>query len=256
MKKCAVFNDLSGFGKCSLAANLPILSAFQLEAHPFPTAVLSNQTAYESFALADVSRKTADFLAEWEKLGARFDGILTGYFINAQQVNLICEFIKKQGALTVVDPVMGDGGERYSGFDDELCKSIKRLCLLADVITPNSTELFILTGEEDVEAAAEQLINSGIGAVVVTGIESEGKIGCRVFTKDDERCMLADKHGDYYSGTGDIFTSVLTAELLNGLDVFSAADKAVKFVSDACGVTPAGNPENGVDFERIITKYI
>jgi pyridoxal/pyridoxine/pyridoxamine kinase len=43
MKKCAVFNDLSGFGKCSLAADIPILSVCGIEAHPFPTAVLSNQ---------------------------------------------------------------------------------------------------------------------------------------------------------------------------------------------------------------------
>ncbi len=256
MKKCAVFNDISGFGKCSLAANLPILSAFQIEAHPFPTAVLSNQSAYESFAIADISDHTASFLFEWEKLGASFDAVLTGYFFNKNQVNSVMNFIKSQNALLVVDPVMGDGGERYKGLGDELCESIKALCLLADVITPNETELSLLTGERNIEKAVGALLASGIGAVVVTGCEINGKIGCRVFTPSVNKAFYAEKSGGYFSGTGDVFTSVLTAGLLNEKDVFSAAETAVGFVSDACRITLPGNPENGVDFERIIANYI
>jgi pyridoxal/pyridoxine/pyridoxamine kinase len=53
---------------------------------------------------------------------------------------------------------MGDGGEKYTGFDDALCESIKALCLCADVITPNETELYILTGERDINKAAQGLI--------------------------------------------------------------------------------------------------
>ncbi len=252
MKKCAVFNDISGFGKCSLAADLPILSACGVEAHPFPTAVLSNQTAYDSYALADISEYTNAFLTQWKRLGARFDGVLTGYFINASQVNSVIDFIKSQNSLVVVDPVMGDGGERYSGFDDELCRSIKKLCLCADVITPNETELFILTGECNVDSAAEKLLASGVSAVAVTGLESEGKIGCRVYTKQEVRAFFETKTGSYYSGTGDVFASVLTGKMLCGEDVFSAALTAVRFVSDACRLTNQDDAENGIDFEKIL----
>ena len=253
MKKCAVFNDLSGFGKCSLAADIPILSVCGIEAHPFPTAVLSNQTAYASYALADVSRCTDAFLSEWQKLGASFDGILTGYFVNAAQVNSVINFIKNQNALTVVDPVMGDGGEKYTGFDDALCEGIKALCLCADVITPNETELYILTGKRDINKAAQGLIAAGIPEVVVTGLEAQNKIGCSVFTKDKTAEFFEEKTGGYFSGTGDIFASVLTAKMLGGADVFSAAQRAVSFVSYACKITEPGNSENGVDFEKALS---
>ena len=47
MKKAAVFNDLSGFGKCSLTAAIPVLSAQGVQGCPMASAVLTNQTGYE-----------------------------------------------------------------------------------------------------------------------------------------------------------------------------------------------------------------
>ena len=47
MKKAAVFNDLSGFGKCSLTAAIPVLSAQGVQCCPMASAVLTNQTGYE-----------------------------------------------------------------------------------------------------------------------------------------------------------------------------------------------------------------
>lgn len=57
MKKIAVINDLSGFGKCSLTAAIPVISALGLECCPMPTAVLSNQTGFESFYCDDFTDK-------------------------------------------------------------------------------------------------------------------------------------------------------------------------------------------------------
>ena len=79
MKKCAVINDLSGFGKCSLTASIPIMSAMGVEVHPLLTAVLSNQTAYDSFKSVSLTHTMRPFIDEWKKLGAKFDGILTGF---------------------------------------------------------------------------------------------------------------------------------------------------------------------------------
>ena len=45
MKRMALLNDLSCFGKCSLSVAMPILSAFGVEAVPLPTAILSTHTA-------------------------------------------------------------------------------------------------------------------------------------------------------------------------------------------------------------------
>ena len=48
LKKIAVIHDLSGMGKCSLTAAIPVISAMGVQACPLPTAVLSNQTGYGS----------------------------------------------------------------------------------------------------------------------------------------------------------------------------------------------------------------
>lgn len=53
MKKIAVINDLSGLGKCSLTAAIPVISVMGVQAVPLPTAVLSNQTGYASYFYDD-----------------------------------------------------------------------------------------------------------------------------------------------------------------------------------------------------------
>ena len=42
-KKIAVLNDLSGYGRCSLTAAMPVISALKVQCCPVVTAVLSNK---------------------------------------------------------------------------------------------------------------------------------------------------------------------------------------------------------------------
>ena len=79
VRKIAVVNDISGMGRCSLTAAIPVLSVLGLECCPLPTAVLSNQTGYDSFFCADFTEQMEAYIAEWRKRRINFDGILTGY---------------------------------------------------------------------------------------------------------------------------------------------------------------------------------
>lgn len=79
MKTCAVINDLSGFGRCSLGAAMPVLAAMRVEVHPLLTSYFTNQTGYASFQYADLTGFMDAVCTEWQKLGASFDGILTGF---------------------------------------------------------------------------------------------------------------------------------------------------------------------------------
>ncbi len=149
MRKIAVVNDISGMGRCSLTAAIPVLSVLGLECCPLPTAVLSNQTGYDSFFCADFTEQMEAYIAEWRKRRINFDGILTGYLASARQADTILSFLeefKTENTLYVCDPVMADDGRVYDTYDDALCGKIKMLAGKADVITPNLTELCILTG--------------------------------------------------------------------------------------------------------------
>ena len=77
MKKIAAVNDLSGFGKCSLTAAIPVMSALGVQCCPLVTGVFSNQTGYDSFYCRDCTDDMVPCIEEWKKLGAEFDGILT-----------------------------------------------------------------------------------------------------------------------------------------------------------------------------------
>ena len=78
MKKIAVINDLSGLGKCSLTAAIPVISVMGVQACPFPTAVLSNQTGYETYFCEDFTEHMAPYMEEWKKRGFVPHGIYTG----------------------------------------------------------------------------------------------------------------------------------------------------------------------------------
>ena len=53
MKKIALINDLSGFGKCSLTAAIPVISIMGMQACPLPTAILSAQTGFDHYFCDD-----------------------------------------------------------------------------------------------------------------------------------------------------------------------------------------------------------
>ena len=79
-KKIAIINDLTGFGKCSIAVELPIISAMAVQCCPVPTSIFSNHTAYPEYFFDDYTDKMQDYIDNWKKLGLRFQGILTGVY--------------------------------------------------------------------------------------------------------------------------------------------------------------------------------
>ena len=156
MKKIAAVNDLSGFGKCSLTAALPVVSALGVQCCPLVTGVFSNQTGYDSFYCRDCTDDRVPCIEEWKKLHADFDGILTGFIANGKQGEIIHKLIDVFGngkTVIAVDPVMADNGKMYDAYTHNTCMKIKELTKEADIITPNLTELCIFAASAEDERA-------------------------------------------------------------------------------------------------------
>lgn len=66
MKKCAVINDISGFGNCSLTAAVPIITSMGIRVNPIVTGVFTNQTGYDDFASADLTDLIPQFTVQWK----------------------------------------------------------------------------------------------------------------------------------------------------------------------------------------------
>ena len=112
-KKIAVINDLSGYGHCSLAVTLPIISALGIQACPVPTAILSNHTGFPSEYKYDFTDHMEPYIDAWKQLKLNFDGIITGYMNYDSQVKVAAHFIehfKKPETVVLVDPAMADNG--------------------------------------------------------------------------------------------------------------------------------------------------
>ena len=71
-KKIAVINDMSGFGRCSLAVAIPIISVMKIQCCPVPTSIFSNHTGFESFFFEDYTDRMQPYINEWKKLGLTF----------------------------------------------------------------------------------------------------------------------------------------------------------------------------------------
>ena len=128
---------------------------------------------------------------------------------------------------------------------------------MADIITPNLTELKILSGEEDILLGGEKMLERGIKSVIVTGVVEDGKIANYVFhggcvRKNKTEFIKSATEGGSFSGTGDIFSSFVLGKILNGFSVFQAVEQAVDFISKAIKASDIKNRNDGIDFEPFL----
>ncbi len=281
-KKIAVINDLSGFGRCSLTAAISAISVMGVQPCPLPTAVLSAQTGYPSYYCDDYTDKMEHFREEWEKMGAQFDGIYTGFLASEAQVEHIFRFLDtfyKEDTFLLVDPVMGDEGRVYAMFTDGLLKQMKELAGKADIITPNLTEICLLTDYNfsdiqnmsdtkqmiaKIEQMAQEMIRKGPKTVVVTGIryidekDKKKKIGNLVVTEQKSQLSAFPYIGGSFSGTGDLFASVIAGGMARGDDIFRIINLAGEFIEQAMkdSVMDQVEANDGVNYEKYLKMLV
>ena len=241
-KKIAVINDISGFGRCSIAVSLPIISMLKVQCCPLPTSIFSNHTGFPSFFFEDFTKNMEPYMEEWKKLDLKFNGISTGFLGSAEQIRIVQEFIsefKSKDTLVIVDPVMGDYGKTYSTYTEEMCQRMKQLACKADILTPNLTEACILTDtpyKEDWKVAevielAEKLSEQGPEKVVITGVSQKSYICNFCYEKGTEPSIVkTQKVGTQRSGTGDIFSAVISADAVNGVNFHDSEKRASLFI--------------------------
>ncbi|MBR3269468.1 MAG: pyridoxamine kinase [Oscillospiraceae bacterium] len=266
--RVACINDLSGFGRCSLTTALPVLSVMGVQACPAPTAVLSKHTGFPGFTFTDLTDGMAAYFESWNDL--RFDWIYSGFLGSVDQIELVRRFFRSQKALNpackiLLDPVMGDDGKKYSTYTKELCDAMRQLVAEADVITPNITEACLLTdtayhGEAlhhaEAAALAEQLMLLGCGSVVITGIVQENTIGNLTYYNGKTNFYRVHRTECLFSGTGDLFASVLCGALAGGASLNEAVKKSGQFLSEVTQYTLQENTPaaEGVLFEPLLRK--
>lgn len=272
--KVATIQDLSGYGRCSLTVAIPLLSAMGVQVCPIPTVVLSTHTGgFGKPVYEDLTPMLDGYIAHWQALGLQFDALYSGYLGDEEQINQVLHLFKafkREKTFTLVDPVMGDGGKLYSKFTPYMQGRMRELVAVADIVTPNLTELYFLLGlsytEEALDEAqigelAAKLGELGPKQVVMKGIRTEG--GKKVNVAYDKvrnqlDMMPYEEIPMHYPGTGDAFASVLVGGLIKGMGLSEAVEHAAQFVKKAVEVTKeAGtDPREGVLIEKVLGELI
>lgn len=282
MKRIALINDLSGFGKCSLTAAIPVISVMGLQACPLPTAILSAQTGFEDYFCDDFTDRMDCFTEQWKKMNVSFDGIYSGYLADALQMEKVLCFLtqfKEENTLYLADPVMGDHGKPYSMFSTEFLQGMKELTLKADVITPNLTELCLLADEDyeqmiahrqdkdyaqRIKGVCDRLLAKAQRkqTIIVTGIvrEKTDKEYVGNLAVSEKECYHIENPytGMGFSGTGDLFASVICGSLVKGLSIREAMEKAAYFLQEAIEEASSEKipPMHGVNFEKYLFRLL
>ena len=241
-KKIAVINDFTGFGRCSIAVALPVISMLKVQCCPLPTSIFSNHTGFKSFFFDDYTEKMPAYIQEWKKLGLQFDGISSGFLGSKEQIHIVTKFFqefKTEQNLIVVDPVMGDYGKTYSTYTPQMCEEMKKLVSYADILTPNVTEACILTDTTykerftmaEYKKMTETLCEKGPSKIVISGIVQGEFIANYCYERGQEpKIVRSHKVGTQRSGTGDIFAAIIAADAVNGVPFEESVRKASRFI--------------------------
>lgn len=270
MSNIMVFNDISTVGNCSMAAVIPVLNAMGHNVFPVTTAVLSSQTAFESFYLDDRLDSLNFIGRELENLDFKIDAMLLGYLPSAIDIENLWAIVNRhlqKGAKLYVDPILGDNGEIYPTVDENLCAYMQELIGRADVIFPNLTEACLLSGtdyvdtiyhiadgdeEETVRAIGKKLLtDTSIEKLIITGIRKGDSVS-NLYMDDTFGYKISRPYLKVgFSGTGDLFAAAVTGYLENGVDAKTAIEKTADFISACINDTPSyRDPRYGVDFAK------
>lgn len=265
--RIAAIHDLSCFGRCSLTIALPVLSAMGCQCCPLPTALLSAHTGFPGNTFLDLAAEMGRIAEHWAAMDLQFDAIYSGFLGSADQVDTVARFFdtfKKSDTAVIVDPVMGDHGTAYRTCTPELCRGMRVLAENSDVITPNLTEAALLLDrpyeeirQSDAYEVVRRLSLGGRRSVVLTGYSSEsGQTGALCFDRDsgESKAVQTPREPQDFSGTGDLFASVLAGGVARGVPLFQAAHAAADFVRDCIARTLAEGltEQDGVDFEPLL----
>lgn len=272
-KKILTIQDISCVGQCSLTVALPVLSAMGIETAILPSAILSTHTGgFKGYTFHDLTDDMPSIKNHWLQENIRFDAFYTGYVGSVKQLEYISDImdeLRKPESLIVVDPVMGDKGKLYPGFEPSFAKEMAKLCRKADIIVPNLTEAAFMLDEEYIEMGhteayieriLKKLLSLGCKNALLTGVSLEpGKLGVASINGKTGKVSYYFRHlyDGMFHGTGDVFASSFAGAYIRGKSIEEAGKIAVDFTVDAIEKTI--NDKNhwyGVKFELALPGLI
>jgi pyridoxine kinase len=205
------------FGPVGNTAAVPPMLAMGHEVLQVPTVLLSNHPGHgPPKGQAIDPQLLAGLISRALELTA-VDAVLTGYFANAEQVNIVSTLMKQiDPEHILVDPVIGDHGRLYVA--DTTATAIRdHLLPLATITTPNAFELSWLTGlivdgAPSAERAAHLL---GVPETIATSVAAApGRLATLLVSDAETQAHVTEQRTNVPHGTGDFLSGCYLAHRL------------------------------------------
>lgn len=277
-EKILIVNDIAGAGKVAGNVVFPILSAAILEPAILPTLLLStNIDAKGDVSILSTNEIFTDYLKHWDQLGFKFTAYATGFFAEIDQIsNFKDYYLKKKeedpSIKLFVDPIMGDHGAIYPGFNEEVPNKIGELIEKADLVLPNITEACLITGHpykedmslEELTELAKKVNNLGAKNTILSGVQetqADGseQIGFFYYDENNESGKVLHKHFDrHFFGTGDLVFSLILSFFTKGFSIEESIIKASKITEKVLQDTVDLDREDiyGLYFEPSLLNFM
>ncbi len=131
----------------------------------------------------------------------------------------------------VLDPILqSTTGHKF--LNEEMCALLCELVLpMTTIITPNRDEAIQLTGELDLQSAAEKLFEMGCKNILITDAEdSETKIINHLYPANEQaKIFIYDRLSGNYHGSGCTLASAISANLAKDIEPILAIEQAQEY---------------------------
>lgn len=277
-EKVLIVNDIAGAGKVAGNIVFPILSAAVLEPAILPTLLLStNIDAEGDVTTLSTNKIYKDYLKHWDQLSFKFTAYASGFFNEIDQISNFKDYYleKKEKDSSIqlfVDPIMGDHGALYPGFNKEVPNRLGELIEKADIVLPNITEACLLTGHsykekmsaEELKILAKKVNDLGAKNTILSGVEEvqeDGtkKIGFYYYDKSNNSGKVLHKYYDrHFFGTGDLVFSFIISFFMKGFSIKESIQKSSELTEKVLKDTVDLNREDiyGLYFEPSLLNFI
>lgn len=200
---------------------------------------VQNTMGVSGYEALEPKNVAAQIRAVVDDLGV--DAAKTGMLASSEIVEAVAEALHLGGVpALVVDPV-SVSKHGHALLAEDAVEALKtRILPLATLVTPNLPEASTLTGlgitdRDGMRAAAEALLLTGCGAVLVKGGHLEDGTADDLFMDGTREVWLSGARIDtvHTHGTGCVLSAAITANLARGTELLEAVRLGKGFVTDA-----------------------
>lgn len=219
---------LSGLDPCAgagISADIETISQFGLVALP----IVTTMTVQNTQSINQVEPVDSDLIAkQFHHLQAdiEFDVVKIGLTCSSEQIKVIAELIKDK--MIVLDPIIKSGTQETLLQTQAVASLRQNLLPLVKILTPNTAELYALSGEQNEQKAIEKIDCEWV--LLTTTDVSYAVIEHRLYHHSKlVKSYTYDKLSGSYHGSGCTLASSIAALITQGLSMQDVCQRALDY---------------------------